>query len=216
MRHLIPDCLELDLFQDEWAFLAAAMVKTKSMRPARFPEWLGRSFFLIGYRVFVNYKTLAGRKLRGLYILRSDTDKRFMQISGNLFTHYNYRTVDIEANDDNDIISVSSLRSGLNVRLNQNNSSKDIELPESSPFATWREARRFAGPMPFTFTYQKKEHSVLIIEGKRQSWTPVPALVEHEDVSFFAEMKLTECRLANAFVVKDVPYEWTQGKIEKL
>ena len=39
---LIPECLTLDTFEDKWAFIAVAMVKTKALRPKGFP-----SLFLI-------------------------------------------------------------------------------------------------------------------------------------------------------------------------
>ena len=49
LEALIPECLELDLFQDKWAFIAMAMVQTKELRPKGFPKFMGNSFFLIGY-----------------------------------------------------------------------------------------------------------------------------------------------------------------------
>jgi hypothetical protein len=52
-----------------------------------------------------------------------------------------------------------------------------IALPEGSPFADWKEARRFAGPLPFTFTYTAKKKQVLIIEGVRENWKPEPVRV---------------------------------------
>lgn len=74
---LIPECLELDTFEEKWGFIAVAMVQTKGMRPKGFPRFLGRDFFLMGYRIFVRYTTSSGRRLRGLYIMKSDTDSRF-------------------------------------------------------------------------------------------------------------------------------------------
>jgi uncharacterized protein YqjF (DUF2071 family) len=79
IQHLIPECLTLDTFDDKWAFIAVAMVQTKALRPKGLPEWLGNNFFLIGYRVFVRYTNQAGRNLRGLYILKSETDKKKME-----------------------------------------------------------------------------------------------------------------------------------------
>lgn len=96
VQNLIPECLQLDTFQDKWAFVAVAMVQTKDLRPRGFPKMMGNDFFLIGYRVFVRYTTSEGKKLRGLYILKSETDKKKMEIMGNIFTHYNYTTTDIE------------------------------------------------------------------------------------------------------------------------
>jgi len=42
---LIPECLELDTFQDKWAFIAVAMVQTKNLRPKGFPKFMGNDFF---------------------------------------------------------------------------------------------------------------------------------------------------------------------------
>ena len=92
---LIPECLTLDTFDDQWGFIAVAMVQTTALRPAGFPTWMGNDFFLIGYRIFVRYTTAEGKRLRGLYILKSETDKQKMQLLGNLFTNYNYTTTDI-------------------------------------------------------------------------------------------------------------------------
>ena len=55
------------------------MVQTKELRPKGFPKFMGNDFFLIGYRVFVRYTNNAGKNLRGLYILKSETDKTKME-----------------------------------------------------------------------------------------------------------------------------------------
>ena len=75
LQHLIPECLELDTFDDKWAVVALAMVKTKNLRPKGFPKLFGNDFSLIGYRVFVRYTDKRGKRLRGLYILKSETNK---------------------------------------------------------------------------------------------------------------------------------------------
>ena len=73
-----------------------AMVQTRELRPKGLPKFRGNSFFLIGYRIFVRYINKAGKRLRGLYILKSETDKKKMEWLGNIFTHYNYSTTDIQ------------------------------------------------------------------------------------------------------------------------
>jgi hypothetical protein len=87
-------------------------------------------------------------------------------------------------------------------------------LPNGSPFADWKEARRFSGPLPFTFTYNKPDKEVLIIEGVREKWKPTPVRVIDCNFSFINKMKLTDAKLANAFMIKNVPYYWKKGKIE--
>jgi hypothetical protein len=111
LQNLIPECLTLDTFQDKWAFIAIAMVQTKDLRPKGFPKFMGNDFFLIGYRVFVRYRNTLGKNLRGLYILKSETDKKKMELIGNIFTHYSYTTTDInkiDRNNENEINSVIS------------------------------------------------------------------------------------------------------------
>src|SRR5688500_1956760 len=117
IQHLIPECLELDTFNDEWAFIAVAMVQTKDLRPKGFPRILGNDFFLIGYRVFVRFTNNAGKTLRGLYILKSETDKRKMEFLGNIFTHYKYTTTDIHQQRNNETTEINSDRSGFKIQI---------------------------------------------------------------------------------------------------
>src|SRR5579859_306750 len=84
LQTLIPECLELDTLNGKWAFVAIALVNTKKLRPKGFPKLLGNNFFLIGYRVFVRYTDKAGKRLRGLYILKSETNKKKMEFMGNI------------------------------------------------------------------------------------------------------------------------------------
>lgn len=212
LLNLIPECLELDTFQDKWAFVAVAMVQTKDLRPKGFPRFMGNDFFLIGYRVFVRYTNNAGKNLRGLYILRSETDKKKMEIMGNIFTHYNYQTTDITQTEQQNTKTISSNNSKFHVTIA--NTGQSISLPEHSPFADWKEARRFAGPLPFTFTYNKETKEVLIIEGVRQNWSPDPVKVNAYDFAFLETLGLQNPVLANAFIIKNIPYYWKKGEIE--
>lgn len=212
LQHLIPECLELDTFDDKWAFIAIAMVQTKALRPSGFPSFMGNDFYLIGYRLFVKYHTNAGKRLRGLYILKSETDKKKMELLGNIFTHYKYTTTDILQTELRDEIEIISKKSGFDIRLKH--PSDEVELPIHSPFENWKEARRFAGPLPFTFTYNKTSKEVLIIEGVRENWTPTPIEVLDYDISFLKKFNFSQIILANAFIIKDIPYHWKKGRIE--
>jgi hypothetical protein len=213
LQALLPECLELDIFQDKWAFVAVAMVQTKHLRPKGFPKFLGNDFFLTGYRVFVKYHTSAGKRLRGLYILRSETDKKKMSFFGNIFTHYNYTTTDIEKIYSEKETVIRSQNSGLDIRIDNNTGT--APLPKGSPFADWKEARRYAGPLPFTFTYNKEKKEVLIIEGVREDWDPKPIQINNYKIPFLDTLNLPEAVLANAFVITNIPYYWKKGKIDK-
>lgn len=212
LQSLIPECLTLDTFQDKWAFVAVAMVQTKDLRPKGFPKFMGNDFFLIGYRVFVRYMNNAGKSLRGLYILKSETDKKNMEFFGNIFTHYNYTTTDINQIEKKNTKEIASVKSKFKLTIDI--SEEKISLPEFSPFPDWKEARRFAGPLPFTFTYNNETKEVLIIEGVRQNWTPNPVKVVDYNFDFLRTINLENPVLANAFIIKNIPYYWKKGKKE--
>lgn len=212
LQTFIPECLQLDTFNDKWAFIAIALVQTKDLRPKGFPRFMGNDFFLIGYRVFVRYTNNAGKNLRGLYILKSETDMKKMEFLGNIFTHYNYTTTDILQKENTNSREISSAKSKFTITTSKKE--EGISLPVNSPFADWKEARRFAGPLPFTFTYNTNTKEVLIIEGVRQNWVPAPVLVIDYEFDFLNSLGLENPVLANAFVIKNIPYHWKKGKIE--
>ncbi len=209
---LTPECLSLDTFDDKWAFIAVAMVKTKDLRPKGFPRFMGNNFYLTGYRIFVKYTTNEGKRLRGLYIIKSETDKKKMSLFGNLFTHYNYGTTDIVFRKEAGNLTVQSIKSELDIAVNMDN--EQASLPPRSPFRDWKEARRFAGPLPFTFTCNHKTKEVLIIEGVREDWIPKGVEVIRSHAGFIDQFHFRSIVLANAFIISDIPYYWKKGKTE--
>lgn len=211
LQESIPPCLELDLVDEQHGFLAVAMVQTRGLRPKRLPRCFGRDFMLIGYRIFVRYRGADGRRLRGLYILGSETENPAMRRLGAVFTQYRYQLVDIDwQKGDAGEHRVHSDR-GLKVEVSR--PAGDIVLPDDSLFADWRAARRFAGPMPFTFSFDAERGQVIIVEGMRSDWKPQPVQVDLHQIPFFEE-KGWQPTLANAFLVEDVPYEWKRGRVE--
>jgi hypothetical protein len=192
--------------------VAVAMVKTQKLRPKGFPAFFGNDFFLIGYRVFVRYTTSEGKKLRGLYILKSETNSKKMSFMGNIFTHYNYTTIDVGITNTPTSIEITSQKAKLLVKTDF--SSPEIALPSNSPFKDWKEARRFAGPLPFTFTYNQVSKEVLLIEGVRQDWIPKPVSVLADSVGYLQTLNFKKIVLANAFIVQNIPYHWKKGKID--
>lgn len=213
LQSLIPECLELYTFQDKWAFIAIAMVQTSKLRPKGFPKFMGNDFFLIGYRIFVRYTNNAGKRLKGLYIIKSQTDKKKMEFFGNIFTHYNYTTTDIEQTKSKNCKTIKSARSKFEISIELTDS--EIKIPEKSPFNNWKDARKFAGPLPHTFTVNNEDKTILTILGIRQNWKPKPVKVKSYHFDFLNKLKLQNIVLANAFEIKNVPYSWAKGKIEK-
>jgi hypothetical protein len=209
LRPLLPPGLELDTVGGD-GFLAVALVQTRDLRPAGWPRAFGQDFFLAGYRIFT--RTTAAHRLRGLRILRSDTDRVRMAIGGNLLTHYNYhrcRTNIVADGEDLQIVVTTPDGAGdLEVRAGSR-----AALPATSPFGSVREARRFAGPLPFTFDYEAETGGIVAVEARRTNWKPMPIDVDVRCIAFFDQPAFAGCtpRLAAAFRVDDVDYHWNRG-----
>jgi hypothetical protein len=212
LRPLLSRGLELDTFRG-YGFVAVALVQAAALRPAGLPGAMGQDFFLAGYRVFTRFRREDGRLIRGLRILRSDTDKARMVAGGNLLTHYNYHRCDAE---------VVASRAGVRVAIDTPDHGGDLRvsadfaaaaLPEGSPFPSLREARPFAGPLPFTFDYEAETDSIIAIRANRANWKPAQVAVKVERMSFFDQPAFRGCTpiLAAAFHVSDVDYRWDRG-----
>ncbi len=213
LRRLLPPGLELETVGD-YGFVAVALVQTRSLRPAVLPPALGQDFFLAGYRVFTRFRRADGRRIRGLKILRSDADRAAMVAGGNLLTHYNYHRCGAT-------LTLSADR--LTVRVRSADGSGDLDLtanlstpalPAGSPFASERAARRFAGPLPFTFDYERETHSIVTIGAARTGWRPALVGVDEARIAFFDRPEFEGHRpiLAAAFHVAGVDYHWGRGE----
>jgi hypothetical protein len=211
---LLPPGLVLDTYRG-YGFVAVALVQTERLRPSGLPVWLGRDYFLTGYRLFVRHRGPAGRQRRGLHILRSQTDRRSMVIGGNALTHYNYRLAKI---------GVDETAEQIEVRIRTRTRAADLHviaelttgpapLPSGSPFSCTADARRFAGPLPWTFDYEPETRSIIMIHGRRRDWDPHSVAVRVLECSFFEHGRLagTAPILANAFHVGGVDYRWARG-----
>ncbi len=211
---LLPPGLQLDEYEG-YGFVAVALVQVRKLRPAVLPAIFGNDFFLAGYRIFTQFRTWQGRRLRGLYILRSDADKQVMVTLGSLMTHYCYSKSRITARATSGAltISIQTPNAVADLDLVADVSHLADHLPEGSPFPDWRQARLFAGPLPFTFSYEPETNSMILVEGRRQAWTPQPVAIDIKRAKFFDAAPFNQARpiLANAFIVRDVPYHWERG-----
>ncbi len=210
----LPACLEADTFDDRWAFIAVALVQTRNLRPKGLPKFLGKDFILAGYRHFVAYRSRDGRRLRGLQIIRSETDSREMAFFGNILTPYHYTRTPLKMKMRDGVFHATDEASGMDISVSVA-SEDESSLPVGSPFPAWKDARRFCGPMPFTFSYDSERHRVLIIEGIREQWKPSPLFVHHQHIPHLARLGFSETRLACAFMVRDIPYHWKKGRYEQ-
>jgi uncharacterized protein YqjF (DUF2071 family) len=217
LEGLVPPGVELDTHEG-FGFLAIAMVEVERLRPSRMPKRLGRDHLLTGYRVFVRQRTRAGRWRRGLHVLRSDADRRLLVAAGNLLTRYNFRLADIrwlQAGDRLEV-RVRTPRREADLHVLADLGRAPAPLPIGSPFTSTAAARRFAGPLPWTFDLEPPTGSLVMVHGRRAGWEPRGVAVTVRTCTAFegflgGMLGGAEPRLASAFHVEDVDYRWDRG-----
>ncbi|CAL9450293.1 hypothetical protein SUDANB121_02442 [Nocardiopsis dassonvillei] len=226
LRPLLTPGLELDTYRapdgTEHGFAAVAAVAMRGLRPAFLPSPLGTDQVMTGYRVFTRLRverttTDGTRTLRGLRILRSQTSSPLLAAAGMLLTRYGYeRAVLGTRRAGNRLeVAVRSADGRADLRIGASLDGADAPLPEGSPFATERDARRFAGPLPHTFEHDPRSGKVLVVKALRTSWEPRPVAVDVGRLTFFRHgpFRGTEPVLANAFHVAGVDYGWHRGRL---
>ncbi len=217
LEPLLRPGLELDRFEN-FGFVAIALVQTRDLRPAFLPRVCGQNFFLSGYRIFARYQTRQGRNLRGLQILRSDTDKLLMKFAGNWLTHYNYQLARVALKRQNAALTIDIRTPRAEADLRVVADLNEAPLPANSPFPDLETARKFAGPLPYTFDYEAPTRSMILIKGVRKVWNPRPVSARVERCTFFDAPRFQGAKpiLANAFYLENVPYLWEKGRREEL
>ncbi|WP_227014303.1 MULTISPECIES: DUF2071 domain-containing protein [Nocardiopsis] len=225
LRPLLTPGLELDTYraQDgrEYGFAAVAAVALRGLRPAFLPAELGLEQVMTGYRVFARLpvdrsRTGTGvRTLRGLRILRSQTSSPVLAAAGAVLSRYRYERAVLGTRRVGDRLDFA-VRSGdgrADLRVSAALGGPTAPLPPRSPFATGRDARRFAGPLPYTFEHGGRGGDVLVVKALRTSWEPRPVAVDVERLTFFRHGPFQGTRpvLANAFHVSGVDYGWHRG-----
>ncbi|MCQ4042104.1 DUF2071 domain-containing protein [Streptantibioticus rubrisoli] len=217
LRPLLTPGLELDTYTaggQEYGFAAVALVDLRALRPPFAPRVLGTDQLMTGYRVFTRLRTPGGRTMRGLRILRSDTSSRVLALGGNVLTRYHYQLARLgcRLTDDRLEFAVRTRDASADLLV-----AADLRgaaaLPEGSPFATERDARRFAGPLPYTFEYEPRDDSVTVVKAYRTHWAPRQVAVDVRRLTFFEHGAFAGTRplLANAFHVAGVDYGWHAG-----
>ena len=217
LQPFLPPGLTLDSYEGS-SFLAIALVQVERLRPVGVPAMLGCNFFLSGYRIFSRYRRNDGKVLRGLLILRSDTDSSLMVWGGNLLTRYRYSKCLVKTNRTPEtlemLITTPHADADLSVRANVEKAA-DVP-PRGSPFPDLKIARHYAGPLPFTFDYEPQSRQMVIVEGIRQNWDPKPVQVDVDRCTYLEKPPFSSVplRLANAFFLENIPYRWRRGVVD--
>lgn len=143
-----------------------------------------------------------------------------MAMVGNWLTRYHYQKANISRTLSDNVFTVriQTPNHEADLHVEAQLDSRPAPLPPGSVFSSVEEARKFAGPLPFTFSYDAAVNKMVVVKGVRKAWDPQPVTVRVHEASFltrppYAGVKAT---LSNAFYLEDVPYSWEAGKLEDI
>lgn len=139
---------------------------------------------------------------------------------GNALTRYGYRPAQILVHRTGCMreINVQTRASEADLRLTADFGTDCPALPAGSPFKDEGDARRYSGPLPYTFSHERETNSMVIIQAVRRGWRPRAVAVDLHEATFFRQPSFAGVTpvLASAFCVENVPYRWERRVIEKL
>lgn len=85
-------------------------------------------------------------------------------------SRYHRCAASVDASPDRLRVAIDTSDRGGDLRVSADFAA--APLPAGSPFPSLREARPFAGPLPFTFDYEAETDSIIAIQARRANWKP--------------------------------------------
>jgi uncharacterized protein YqjF (DUF2071 family) len=215
LRPLIPAVFDLDLYAGH-AFVSLTASRLKDFGVGWLPRALRMNFYQATYRAHVTYTDFRGRRLRGCYFIRSDTNSRLMSLTANLLPEFRAHhcgtfpililrngdylvlTVDSEADPAGKVVLVLDTTQPLN------------GMPPTSCFPSVEAARALLVDFYDAFSYDAETGEVLLLQIERGSWDI--RIVEPVDyyLGYFAAGPFPpdKSALDSVFYFRNVPYRW--------
>ena len=215
LRPLIPPQFELDL-HDGWAFISLTASRLKDFGMGRVPNAVRMNFYQATYRAHVVFTDFRGRRIRGCYFVRSETNSRLMSLTANLlpeFKAHHCSTYPILMARKGDYLLLS-VDSGADpagkVVLVLDTSRPLSEMPARSIFATIPAAYDYIVEFHEAFSYDPATGDVLILRIDRGAWEiqvfdPVDCYLGYFAAGPFPP---GSAELDSVFYFRNTPYRW--------
>jgi len=207
---LLPPTLDL-VTVDGFAFWNVVTCELSAMRPAGLPGWLGLSYRHVAYRLHVTARTAAGSMIEGLHFIRSDCDRRLVEVVGNLATDFRFHPARIRFMENAAAVSgeIESPDARAHFRIDR---TVPPSLTAGSPFSTLAAAARALEYRPAAISAAGPA-AVEIVRVRRDAatwkWRPV-----HVAESRWQFLDHRPVQLELCYEVAPVEYIWERSRIE--
>jgi uncharacterized protein YqjF (DUF2071 family) len=223
LRPLVPAVFDLELYGGR-AFVSLTASRLKDFGVGAVPRALRMNFYQATYRAHVSYTDFRGRKLRGCYFVRSETNSAVMSLVANLlpeFRGHHCRTYSIlmARHGDHLLLTVDSGDDPAGkVVLLLDVAHPLAGMPPGSCFPSVREAYAFLVDFYDAFAYHPDTEEVLLLRIERGDWhIQVVEPLDHY-LGYFSHGPFPpgSAALDSVFYFRDVPYRWLPLLKEKI
>jgi hypothetical protein len=203
----IPAPLEL-VTHNGFAFWNIIVARLRSMRPKGVPQAFGLDYWHIGYRLLVRLHS-GEERLEGLHFVRSECDRLFLAMAGNLLTDFRFHTarIDVAESGDHVFVRVGG-KQGFGTQVDFVRGAR-ASLPADSAFASLAEAEACLRYTPRAISVRDGVASVLDISRDETQWRTTPVMIEHARWRFFDDV---DARPELAFEIAPMEYQWNRGR----
>lgn len=215
LRPLVPDLFELDTY-DGHAFVSLTASRLKDFGVGSLPAALRMNFYQATYRAHVTFTDFRGRKLRGCYFVRSETNSQIMSLTANMLPEFKAHRCGVSPilmvrDGGKWILSVDSGDdpAGKVVLVLDTTHPRDA-LPATSCFPTLAAAREILADFYDAFSYDPDTGEVFILRIDRGDWhIQLPEIVDHYlGFATHGPFPPGTATLDSVFYFQNTPYRW--------
>ena len=186
VQPLVPKGLKVRDF-DGQAIISIVNVKLKNMRPVFAPKPLSFDYQHVAFRLLVDDREYSDGQCKGIYFIKSFTDKAWVVSTGSLLTHYK--------------LSLASIQDDEQFVLKQNSHFIRYRL-SGQPCALDEDLKAIIQPLDRAYAVDGK--NLLRTQIQREAWPIRPVHCTDFETNFFQTAKFL-----GAFEVQEViDYEW--------
>ena len=215
LRPIVPRQFELDL-HDGWGYVSLTASRLKDFGAGPVPRMLRKNFYQATYRAHVTFTDFRGRRMRGCYFVRSETNSPIMSLTANLLPEFKAHRcathpILMARNGDHLLLSVDSGDDPAGKVVLVLDAARPLDgMPGGSHFKSIEHAYDFLVDFYDAFSFDPHTNDVFILRIDRGDWKiqvlePVDYYLGYFSAGPFPE-GTTE--LDSIFYFCDTPYCW--------
>jgi hypothetical protein len=212
---MIPPQFELDLYQG-WAFVSLTASRLKDFGAGSLPRVFRKNFYQATYRAHVVYTDFRGRRMRGSYFVRSESNSQIMSLTANLLPefrahHCATHPILMARNGDHLLLSVDSGDDPAGKVVLVFDAARPLNaMPKRSVFRNLIDAKDFIVDFYDAFSFDARSNDVFILAIERGDWNievlePADYYFGYISAGPFPE---GTAELDSVFYFRDTPYRW--------